>query len=346
MSDQIGWLLPLALIGFAVAAIKEKLKVPFDNKRKLSLLLWSMWLLPEFIYFSFSSNVMHTYYLTTMAPSIAALVGIGFITMWQLFKQGGWKIWILPTALIVNGLVEIEILSYNYGLSNGYKTLIIIGLLGILLSILLAIVNTNRSTNNSPDRGNTKLNKILISFAFIGLLTAPMVWSFTPMFHPMDASNPSAGLELFSSKQGENSITNSSNVKLIKFLTTNRKNEKYMVEVPSSLIYGSALILQTGEPILTLGGFRGSDPILTLDQFKQLVSDGALRYAMVSEDMGSNSNIAIMNWIKANGKAVQDSEWRDYINLNTQIINQGFGRFGGSGVLMNSNKLYDLRPTK
>jgi len=54
-----------------------------------------------------------------MAPSIAALVGIGFVAMLKLFKEGGWKTWILPIALISNGLVGILILSYNYSTSNG-----------------------------------------------------------------------------------------------------------------------------------------------------------------------------------------------------------------------------------
>lgn len=46
LSDQIIWLFPLAVFGFIAAAIKEKLNKTSDNKRKLSLVLWSMWLLP------------------------------------------------------------------------------------------------------------------------------------------------------------------------------------------------------------------------------------------------------------------------------------------------------------
>jgi len=347
MSDQIGWLLPLALIGFAVVAKEEKFKFPFDNKRKLSLILWSMWLLPEFIYFSFSSNITHTYYLTTMAPSIAALVGIGLVSMWEIFKEGGWKKWILPTAFIVNGLVEILILSYNYNTSEGYKIVsLITGLLSIVFSLILVIVNSTRNKNNSK---NTITNKILISIAFVGVLVAPTVWSFTPIFHQMNGSSPSAGLELFSSKQNGYSVV-SDNTKLIKFLEKNKTNEKYLVEVPSAMTYGSDLILKTGEPVLTLGGFMGSDPILTVNQFKQLVIDGSIRYAMAStgtsRGMGMtggttalNSNNAIMSWIKANGKLVPDNQWNATTSSKKQIQNQGFNRAVGG----NSEKLYDLK---
>jgi len=368
MSDQIAWLLPLALIGFLVSAKEEKFKFPFDNKKKLSLLLWFMWLLTEFIYFSFSKNITHTYYLTTMAPSIAALVGIGLTAMLKLFKEDGWKKWILPTAFIINGLVEILILSYNYSTSNGYKIVILItGVLGILFSIILAIVNITRRGDNIPEKGSTKLNKILIGIAFTGILVAPTVWSFTPMFHQMNGSSPSAGLELFSGKQqGYGATTTTDNSKLIKFLKANRKNEKYLVEVPSAMTYGSDLILKTGEPILTLGGFSGSDPILTVNQFKQLVANGDIRYAMASagssNGMGfrgatgsSNSNSAIMSWIKSNGKIVPENEWKDSTRpatktsstSNTTISNkkssytnnyQSDG-FGGK----NAETLYDLK---
>ncbi|MBW9171579.1 glycosyltransferase family 39 protein [Clostridium estertheticum] len=352
MSDQISWLLPLALIGFIVAAIEEKFKFPFDNKRKLSLLLWFTWLLPEFIYFSFSSNITHTYYLTTMAPSIAALVGIGLTSMYRSFNKDGFKKWILPGAFIINGLVETLILSYNYSTSNGYKIVTITtAILSIGFSIILALVNIYRGRNINK---NATLNKILISISFIGILVAPMVWSFTPIFHKMNGSSPSAGLELFSSKQQVKS-TVTDNSKLIKFLEANRKDEKYLVEVPSAMTYGSDLILKTGEPILTLGGFSGSDPILTINQFKQLVASGSLRYAMVSGsanrgmgmvgDTASNSNSAIMSWIKANGKVVLDSKWKDTTkiavnnNKSSGLSNYKSGGFGGD----NSEKLYDLK---
>ena len=73
----------------------------------------------------------------------------------------------------------------------------------------------------------------------------------------------------------------------------------------------------------------GSDPILTVDQFKQLVTNGAME--------SSNLNNAIMRWIKANGKLVPDSEWNDTTAFKKQIQNQGVSRFG------NAEKLYDLK---
>jgi 4-amino-4-deoxy-L-arabinose transferase-like glycosyltransferase len=348
LSDQISWLLPFAIIGVIIAAIEEKVRFVFDNKRKLSLLLWFMWLLPEFIYFSFSKNVTHTYYLTTMAPSVAALTGIGLATMWKLYNEDSWKKWILPAAFIANGLIEILILSPNYKTSNGYKiTLIATGILSIGASIALAIAAIIRRKNSiQPEKASRrKLSIVMTSIAFIGILIAPMVWSFTTIFYPMNGSSPAAGLELASSKQNRN-FSNSSNSKLIQFLEDNKQNEQYLVAVPSAMTYASDLILNTDEPVMTIGGFSGSDQIITLEQFKQLVAEGAVRYAVVSGGghMGggsaeTNSNNDIMNWIKANGKLVPDSEWKDSTTSDTPNNNQRSGGFGGEA---SSAELYDL----
>ena len=105
MSDQIIWLFPIAVLGLLAAALKEKFKPAFNNKRKLDLLLWTMWLIPEFIYFSFTTGLFHPYYLTMLAAPIAALAGIGIVYMWELYIECGWKSWILPITLIVDGAI-------------------------------------------------------------------------------------------------------------------------------------------------------------------------------------------------------------------------------------------------
>jgi 4-amino-4-deoxy-L-arabinose transferase-like glycosyltransferase len=100
LSDQIIWFLPLALLGFVAGAIKEKLRLKLDNKRKISLALWILWLVPEFIYFSYTTGLFHPYYLTMMAPPAAALAGIGIVTMWKLYKEK--KMGVMVITNIIN----------------------------------------------------------------------------------------------------------------------------------------------------------------------------------------------------------------------------------------------------
>lgn len=324
LSDQISWLFPIAVFGFIAAAIKEKMKKYSNNKRKISLSLWFIWMVPEFIYFSFTTGLFHPYYLTMLSAPIAALTGIGVVSMWKFYKEGGWKSWILPVALIADGLVQMLLISYYYSSSNVAKIIMII-MSVLCFGASLILIGANLLKNK-----NIKLKKIVLATALIGLLVAPTVWSSTAAFCKMSGSFPSSSLSLMTSKQmgRENtSFSNSSNSKLIEFLQKNKTNEKYVLVTSSTNGYASDIVIKTGEAVMTWG-FFGNDNVITLSQFKELVNKGEVRYVMVGGQGGNNE---IMNWVKANGKVVSESEWKD-----SNSKSQGFG--GGK-----SEQLYDLK---
>lgn len=314
MTDQISWLLLFAIISLGSILFGKRLKIPFDGYKKTGITLWGTWFLTEFIYFSFSKNITHTYYLTTMAPSIAALTGIGVTTMWNCYKEKGIKSYLLPVSLIANGYVEINILSYNYKISKGYGiVMLVVAVLCILCSLILILV---KALKNIRGNNSFHIDRVLVGIAFAGILAAPIVWSFTPVFYKMNGNSPSAGLELVVQNiKTETNLYIDSNI--IKFLEKNYITEKYLVAVSSANSYGSALVLETGKPVMTIGGFSGSDPILTLNGFKRLIREGQVRYAFIYEDAYSKvinssengSNTDIINWIKENGNKVPDSEW-------------------------------------
>ncbi|AUM86462.1 dolichyl-phosphate-mannose--protein mannosyltransferase [Clostridium botulinum] len=355
LSDQIIWLFPLAVFGFIAAAIKEKLNKTSDNKRKLSLVLWSMWLLPEFIYFSFTKGLFHPYYLTMLAPPISALVGIGVVSMWKLYNENGWKSWILPVALIADGLTQILILSYYYNISNTAKILsTIVAVLCIVSSIILAIVNLRKNKKDILKFKNIKFKKSLVTIALMGLLITPLVCSATTILYPMSGTFPSAGLSLMTNKQKDGfnmGDPNSGNTKLIEFLKSHKTNEKYLLVTSSTNGYASDIIINTGESIMALGGFFGTDKVITLDEFKKLVNNGEVRYVMVG-GMGGNSSSDIMNWVKENGKVVSESEWKNSNEINSEGVNKDNNnkensnsntkQFGQEGK-GNSEQLYDLK---
>lgn len=377
LSDQIVWFLPLALFGFIAGAIKEKLRFSLDDKKKLGLVLWVVWLVPEFIYFSFTTGLFHPYYLTMMAPPAAALTGIGIAVMWEMFKEGGWKAWILPVAFIVEGLTQLLMLSYfSSSISTVIKNLLLASLiLCFAASAILAISNLIKGKKNKAEDSDNGLEqnkdlsikKVLVVIALIGTLVTPLIGSSAVLYHSV-GNLPVAGLELLSTgnKVGNFGGGNaeSVNTKLVQFLKNNRTSEKYLLAVSSSQSADN-IIIQTGESVMALGGFSGSDNILTLNQFKELVKKGEIRYVLAG-GMGGNSSNGIMSWVKENGKVVSDNEWKDSNALSTQNQNNiknnsdtqkqtsdgntnkdtnlKDGGFRGQGG-MNSEQLYDLKVT-
>jgi 4-amino-4-deoxy-L-arabinose transferase-like glycosyltransferase len=332
LSDQIIWLFPMAIFGFLAELLRKRLKRPFDDGRKLSLILWISWLVPVFIYFSFTTGMFHPYYLTMMAPPIAAFTGIGVVSMWEMYKEGGAKSWLLPLSLIADGLVELLILYYHYNTSNITKYIMLsVAVLSIGSAVVLSLMIFAKNSG-------FKVKKAMLTVGVIGLLIAPTIWSATTLFYPMNGTMPSAGLEFMTGRNrfdfGGGDINGSTDSKLISFLEKNKGNAKYLLVVSSSKSADS-IIIKTGEPVMALGGFSGSDNILTLSQFKELVKKGEVRYVMTGGmDRGSNSKI--MNWVRENGKLVPTSEWS---STNSTQSGNGFGGFGGR----NFGELYDLK---
>ncbi|HEX3643855.1 MAG TPA: glycosyltransferase family 39 protein, partial [Ktedonobacteraceae bacterium] len=109
LAGQTVWLLPLAILGMLALAWQRRPRFQSDRQQQ-SLVLWGTWLLTMGIFFSVA-GFFHQYYLTEMAPAIAALFGIGIVIMWQDYRQFGWRGWLLPLALIATALEQIYILS-------------------------------------------------------------------------------------------------------------------------------------------------------------------------------------------------------------------------------------------
>jgi 4-amino-4-deoxy-L-arabinose transferase-like glycosyltransferase len=230
-------------------------------------------------------------------------------------------------------------------------------------SVILAIwniINVIKSKKNIYKNDDLKqmkyikIKKVLVGIALIGILVTPFIGASVMITHKLNDSIPSAGLELLSNKEkanfggGNMPNSSSSNTKLIEFLQSHKTNEKYSLVVSSSRS-AQNMIIQNGESVMALGGFSGSDSILTLDQFKELVKKGEVRYVlsggMGMKDGGSSE---IMNWVAQNGKAVLESEWKESTTSNnkvqdnnqntTSLKTQNSGGFGGN----NSEQLYDL----
>jgi 4-amino-4-deoxy-L-arabinose transferase-like glycosyltransferase len=84
---QISWLLPAALICLAGLAWVSRRAVRTDRTRAAAL-LWGGWVIVTGLVFSYMSGIIHPYYMVALAPGIAALVGIGALTLFQ--KRLSW----------------------------------------------------------------------------------------------------------------------------------------------------------------------------------------------------------------------------------------------------------------
>ena len=68
----------------------------------------------------------------------------------------------------------------------------------------------------------------------------------------------------------------------MEYLQANKGDAGYLVAA-SSAISASPPILNTDEPVISLGGYNGIDPVFTADELANLVDDGAVRFFLMPD---------------------------------------------------------------
>src|SRR5712691_3362288 len=284
LAGQIAWLLPFALLGAVALAWQRRPRLQSDRKQQ-SLVLWGMWLLTMGIFFSVAS-FFHQYYFTVMAPAIAALFGIGVVTMWQDYGRGGRRGWLLPIALVATVAEQVYILS-QYPTWGQWliPPLVVLGVIAVGALLIARIAP--RLHLKAPGR---RFLVPALTAGVLVLLLAPTAWAAIPILTSTQAdtlvAGPTQTTSLGGNVGGGQSANNASaNAALSRYLEAHQGTAKYLVAVPSSR-GADAIILATNKPVMTLGGFSGSDPILTTSQLAALVESGQVKYFLLSSSGG------------------------------------------------------------
>lgn len=87
IGGQISWLLPAALI-LLVAGVWLTRRAKRTDTARAAFLAWGGSLLMTAFVFSFMAGIFHQYYTVALAPSIAALAGMGPSVLWE--ERGRW----------------------------------------------------------------------------------------------------------------------------------------------------------------------------------------------------------------------------------------------------------------
>ncbi len=295
LAGQISWLLPLAGLGLLAAAWQTRLRFP-PHRHHQALLLWSMWLLPQMIFFSVA-NLFHRYYLAMMAPAVAALVGAGVVAMWRDYRQAGARGWLLPLALIACAGVQAAILA-EFPAWSRWLTPLVGGLCLAVAGVLAAARLAGRGEQRTWPAA-------VATLGVLALLVAPTVWAVIPVWHGGDASLPFAGPELLATPSRRGDVPDVS--RLVDYLQAQRGAEPFLA---ATLNANSAapLILTTGEPVMALGGFSGGDQILSAEELAAWVRAGAVRFFLLPAQGGGQQQLT--RWVAGHCTVVPPEQWQ------------------------------------
>jgi 4-amino-4-deoxy-L-arabinose transferase-like glycosyltransferase len=128
--------------------------------------------------------------------------------------------------------------------------------------------------------------------------------------------------------------------KLLAYLDAHRDGSQFLLAVPNSMS-ASSIIINTGEPVMAMGGFSGGDPILSSTSVADKVAQNTVRYFLLPDrSLGGGGPFAggppgpfgggdasAMQWVESNCSVVPQGDWGGEISASVR------GGFGGAQQL-------------
>ena len=291
------------------------------------------------------SGFFHQYYLSMLAPAICVLVGIGLVSMWRDYWRGDGRKWLLPIALLVTSVGELWILVF-YPAWAGWLAPIIVGFCTVVaIAQTVGILLPGWHINTSP----------FIAIGLLALLLAPTIWSVFSVWQGNSSALPSAGPSPTTGTNAFGINTNSLNnetadPKLIQYLEAQQGHTRFLVAALNATI-AAPLILTTGKPVMALGGFLGTDPILTVEQLQTLIKNHTVRFFYLQgvpnlnnlppqvQEMIKNGGLGnpgrqnLTLWVGSHCSVVSSNLWSSNTDNNSPFTGgggnpPGGGRFG------------------
>jgi 4-amino-4-deoxy-L-arabinose transferase-like glycosyltransferase len=300
LGGQISWLIPfaaIALIGTLILIGRR----PRTDLARASVLVWGGWFALEFLVLSFQQGTQHPYYVSAMAPPIAALTGIGAVAFYQAHRRSRrWSL-VLPLTIAVTGAWAFVLLrrtpDWNPWLPWTVAGATAVAMLALALGRL---------------RG--RAFAVAGVAGLLAVLAGPAAYAATPLSQTIEGNNPLAGptaggglaggLAGFGAGFGGLAGLDkgaaarvgaggagrygggTASRQMIAYLEAHRDGATWLVAVQGSSAAASIILATGGIPVMAMGGFRGTDPVPTLAQLEQYVKQGKLHYVLTGSRGG------------------------------------------------------------
>ena len=343
IGGQISWLLPTAAL-LLIAGLAFRGRRPRTDLRRASYVVWGGWLLVTGLVFSLMAGIFHEYCTVALAPAIAALVGMGACEAWDRRTHwagrgvlaaaagtaAGMGFWLLGRTTAYGGWLRWSVLVVGFAAAllllltdrlPRFATAVTVG--GAVAAALAGPTAYAVTTVTTPHTGsivtagpNTGgpggmgrggvpgggMPRGGFPGGAPGGLAGGMPGGMPPGGFPggSDQTGGRAGAN------GMGGLLNAStpSAEVVAALRAEASSYRWAAATVGSQ-NAAGLQLGSGEPVMPIGGFNGSDPSPTLDEFKGYVASGDIHYfvgggGFRGQNGGGNSGNEISSWVQAN----------------------------------------------
>ena len=270
LGGQIGWLVAPGMAGLLAGAIALRRRVLRDPV----LVAAAVWFVGGAAAYSITEGIVHPYYVASIAPPLAMLVGVGVGVARDRWHQRH-TLAVVGATVSASALVAWVIarrVDWTPAIAAAAATVLVGG---------LAVVGSRTSLARRSCWAT-----VAVAAA---VLVVPLVWTIGSLSAGLNANLPYAypvGGDGGGAMRPGGTGASTLDAAIAEFLLAERDGQTWLAAAPSARTAG-ALIIETGEPVMALGGFSGGDPIVTTEEFASLVDDGEVRFVLLADGPGA-----------------------------------------------------------
>ncbi|MFG1931257.1 glycosyltransferase family 39 protein [Mycobacterium sp. NPDC048908] len=293
MGLTIAWLLPAAVISLVVGLAITR-RAPRTDPTRAALILWGGWLVVTAVVFSFANGILHPYYTVALAPAVAALVGIGATLLWCNRSDIRAAVALSGTVLVTTILAAV-LLSRNADWTPWLRAAVAVGGVGAAALLLVA------------GRLPPPVVRTAAALAIAACLAGPAAYSVATAAAPHSGAIPSVGPARhgFGGFTGPGGLLDSPTPgpALAATLSADARNYTWVAAAVGSN-NAAGYQLATGAPVMAIGGFNGTDPSPTLQQFQRYVAARQIHFFV-------RGTLTLGHWGLGTGSTVSSdiAEW-------------------------------------
>jgi 4-amino-4-deoxy-L-arabinose transferase-like glycosyltransferase len=320
---QVAWLIPGALVLLAGVLVLT-LRRPNSDRLRAAAIIWGGWLVGSGLVISYAKGIIHPYYVIALAPAIGGLVGVGGTALWAV-RDRTWARLVLAGAMLVTTVWAGVLLNRSASWHPWLRPTVVAAGVAATLALLVSHSLTRR---------------VAILAALVAVvvgLAGPAAYALETARTPHSGAIPSAGPAVAGGRGapggrfaaagpagtpgrvtggpqagagggGAGGLLDGSSptAELTTLLSTDAVSYTWVAAAVGANS-AAGYQLATGLPVMSLGGFNGSDPYPTLAQFQADVAAHKVHYFIGGGGGfggrgglgGSGTTSAISEWVAA-----------------------------------------------
>ena len=241
-------------------------------------MLWGTWTMTGCAVLSFSAGTRHAYYTSLLAPALATLAAAALVTLWRASRRSQMAASALALSTLGTSAVGFAILASTPGFVPWLRWIVLVS--GALAA---AAILAQRLRRAGRDRAALALALVAISVAS---LAGPAAYSLATAarahtgYDPLAGPGPSGHTPRSVAGHAAELTQPQSLALLSSYLVTHRDHTRFILAATDAKT-ADPIALASRLPVITIGGFSGSDPAPTAAQLERLVSSGQLRYVLL-----------------------------------------------------------------